>query len=73
MTQPKEFILARLVGRAHEKRAIEAACKFARRDNAVTYAFRTPKGWRVSHAKPMGECIVAQPSGVVEKIAGPVV
>jgi len=70
---PKEFRLARLVGRAHEQRAIERACKYAAQVRRNVYAFRTPKGWAFDVASPMGAHIVARPSGVVEKISGPIV
>lgn len=73
MSEPKEFQLSRLVGKAHEMRAIEAACTHARALRETVFAFRTPKGWRVSRLRPMGECIAAQPSGVVVRCEGPVI
>lgn len=73
MTAPKEFVLARLVGKAHETRATERACQYARKTGKTVYAFRTVTGWGFDIAAPMGACIMAQPSGVVQHVAGPVI
>lgn len=70
---PKEFRLARLVGKAHEQRAIERACKYAAKVSRPVYAFRTPRGWCLDTAAPLGECFIALPSGVVQKFSAPVV
>jgi hypothetical protein len=73
MTLPREYRLARLVGKAHETRATERAATYARKVACPVYAFRTPKGWAFDIVPPMGACIVAQPSGVVSSIPGPIV